>query len=693
MDPVTVPSNVSTSVWVNEGLLKHSPGLLNQPGSYGSVVFRFTSFNAMNLYADTVPSIHGEPIAFPVRAHPAWQPAGPPRGNGPGSLEGIWWQPRAGLNDFLVISNSSEKKISGALSLFDASGKRWSELLVLAPRQTLRMATSDLLRQAGLGGSYGGISFAVPASASAVDGVHFMYNESAKFSASLEMFRRDPNSTLLERAGKDAKQWTMREPMLALRTPDPAIGLPPGTLLQPTIFVRNITANSIAADIALSWRGDSGKGQAKLPELQLAPFATQQLPIGTMQKQLGIPENAHWALVSLTTTASPDDLIAIASSRDNSGRYGAEAGFVGGLGDYFVGGEWRADANHNQIISVTNSGQKPADALLTLHYDNGEKKYEMQQTIQPSDQMWVNLAELIRNRVPDRKGNLLPVDVRAVTYDLQDLTVGSHSLMANALSVDKRLGFSVRHDYPRCCPTDAPGWSPGVFDVVIDGTDFGEITGFNSCTGTLGNISGLFSNWWSANPAIATVAKTGAVTGVSAGYTTASASGRIMDDGCISVPVQVDAPVTVQVPTSLSIVAGTDSTSGESTCSAGSAGTGCGCARTFTYQVNDQYENPMKVAGLAIWDEIHTTSPNNLSITGYQTTCTPANTGPCGAATDANGQFEESPGLIICSTVCRVNGTCTKGGPTNANQTVHVGSASIVQNLAYYCDHVTVNGK
>jgi hypothetical protein len=42
--------------------------------------------------------------------------------------------------------------------------------------------------------------------------------------------------------------------------------------------------------------------------------------------------------------------------------------------------------------------------VLTQHYDNGGKSYEMQQAIQPGDQMWVNVASLIRNRVPDRKG-------------------------------------------------------------------------------------------------------------------------------------------------------------------------------------------------------------------------------------------------------------------------------------------------
>ena len=148
----------------------------------------------------------------------------------------------------------------------------------------------------------------------------------------------------------------------------------------------------------------------------------------------------------------------------------------------------------------------------------------------------------------------------------------------------------------------------------------------------------------------------------------------------------------VQIPTTLSIVAGTDSTTSESSCSAGNLGTGCGVGRTFTYQVNAQDGLPLQFAGLDVWDSISVTSPNNLGITGFLTTCTPPNTGPCGPTTDSLGQFVEQPGLFVCSTVCRVNNACTTGGPTNANQTVHVGSASIVQQLGYYCDHVTVNG-
>ena len=394
LTPVTIPANASVSVRVNEGLKQRALDVLGQPGSYGSVVFRFVSPNAMNLNATAVPSIEGKPVAFRIHAHPAWDPTSTLRAQAPGSLEGIWWQPRSGLNDILVINNSSNQEVRGALSLFDAGGKRWSEVRTFGPHQIERMAVSDLVKRAGLRGSYGGIALEVPNSASALDAVHLMYDEAGKFSASLEMFSRDPNATVRERTGRDERQWTTRAPMLALLRPDPALGLSPQTKLQPTVFVRNTTARTLSAEIALSWRGDSGKGQVKLPELQLAPFATHQLQIWAMQKQLGIPDDAHWALVSLSAIGSPDDLIAIASSRDCSGLYNVETKFSSGEGGHFAGGEWRTDATHNQIAAITNVGTEPTDALLTLHYNNGEKKYELEESIAPGDQMWVNLEQL-----------------------------------------------------------------------------------------------------------------------------------------------------------------------------------------------------------------------------------------------------------------------------------------------------------
>ena len=524
----------------------------------------------MNLYATAVPSIEGKPIAFRIHAHPAWNSTNTLRAQGPGSLEGIWWQPRSGLIDILVINNSSSGEVSGTLSLFDAGGKRWSQFLTFGPHQIERIAVSDLVKKAGLSGSYGGIGLEVPNSASALDAVHLMYDQTGKFSASLEMFSRDPSATVRERTGRDQKQWTMRAPMLALLRPDPALGLSPNTKLQPTVFVRNTTARTLPAEIELSWHGDSRKGQVKLPELQLGPFATHQLQIWAMQKQLGIPDDAHWALVSLTTTGAPDDLIAIASSRDCSGLYNAETRFSGGEGGHFAGGEWRTDATHNQIAAITNVGTQPTAALLTLHYDNGEKKYEMEQTIAPGDQMWVNLAQLAQQGVPDRKGNLLPVDVSVVTYELQDQTPGGHNLMANDLAVDSASGQAVPN-CPTCCgyPDYSVTFSPDQIEVLVDGLEDPLIDGTNACSGVVVDITNSFTVWNSDNASIAEVT-TRKVQGVGVGATTGYAEGDVEvfggPCGCLFEIVEPTVPINVA---SLTCTPSAVTRSGNVTCTVG----------------------------------------------------------------------------------------------------------------------------
>src|SRR5580693_7000879 len=195
LDPVTIAPNASVTVEINQALLKHSPTLVNQPGSYGSVVLRFTSFHPRNLTASAVISLHGSPIGFHVAAYPAVDSEPFPGSALAGSREGIWWQPRIPGSDVLILSNSAQKALAGTLWLSDAAGKRWSEPLSLAGHQTVRLDLRELVTSSGLSGQYGGIRFEVPANAGALGSVHFMYDELAKSSSALEMFTRTANPT------------------------------------------------------------------------------------------------------------------------------------------------------------------------------------------------------------------------------------------------------------------------------------------------------------------------------------------------------------------------------------------------------------------------------------------------------------------------------------------------------------------
>ncbi len=300
------------------------------------------------------------------------------------------------------------------------------------------------------------------------------------------------------------------------------------------------------------------------------------------------------------------------------------------------------DANHNRIVTVTNGGSKPANALLTLHYDNGAKQYEMQQTIQPGDQMWVSFADLIHNRVPDRNGNVLPPDASAGTYDLQDIS-GGYGLLQGSLALDGVWGGQTqRPPDPECCGQNDTAFDPGQFDFGVLG--WGDpliIDAENSCTGGEENISGLFTDWWSGNTAVATVTKE-LVTSVAPGFTYANACGEVYQ--CVEntgtwvkeCPV---APVTVlsitQTPETLNMSSGDTNQSISVTISGGT--------------------------GDLVFSTGLTSNPNSGSVASVSVAGESNATGTAPHAITVSGTG--SPSGIFGSTAC-VSGVCAQQGTT-----------------------------
>jgi hypothetical protein len=148
----------------------------------------------------------------------------------------------------------------------------------------------------------------------------------------------------------------------------------------------------------------------------------------------------------------------------------------------------------------------------------------------------------------------------------------------------------------------------------------------------------------------------------------------------------------VQVPTSISMVAGSASGTTERLCTSVS----CGAIVSFKYQVYDQDSPVQPIRNtMSFWDSFSTFGPDGLDLQGkpLTTTCSPnqTNSGPCNANTLPDGTFTEAV-LGGCSTVCCVGGVCTTGGPSDVAQTWHIASSSIVQQISEYCQKVLVNG-
>lgn len=175
---------------------------------------------------------------------------------------------------------------------------------------------------------------------------------------------------------------------------------------------------------------------------------------------------------------------------------------------------------------------------------NGKEKYEMQRKIEPGKQMWLNFADLIHRRIPDRKGRLLPADLTSGTYDLRDLNPGKGGqLIGSELALDTTLGRQVQPDFDRCCGVGGPDMVPDIIEIPPQENGPIYVQGLD-CNGDYIDISSEFNDWWSGDNSIAQVTYKNSY-GAGPGATTAYASGEVLEGGpgyCTVVPVQVQAP-------------------------------------------------------------------------------------------------------------------------------------------------------
>lgn len=212
--------------------------------------------------------------------------------------------------------------------------------------------------------------------------------------------------------------------------------------------------------------------------------------------------------------------------------------------------------------------------------------------------------------------------------------------------------------------------------VTISGGGFGTSPTVSAGTGITVTINSATNTQIQASFAISTTAPAGdhAVTAMASGQTSNSVN------------------FFVQVPTSLSIVPGTDSTTAETACTTSGGLAGCGGTRTFRYQVNDQVGQAIQ-ASMEFWDTIATTSPNNLNLQSYNTTC-PGNTGPCGVFTFPDGTLSET--LTVCAPACKSGNLCITAGSTGADQVWHIAGNALtsdVKHLSYQCNRILVNSQ
>jgi len=590
--PVTIKPQEVKSVDLDAAIsAAKAPQLV---GAYGSVVLRYRSGSTATLYAAMMIRRTGHPVTFHIDA----------MGESPefqlGGREGVWWLPNDTASDYLILTNQGSTTIPVDLSLYDASGKNSTQKIILASRETTRYSVRKLVQAAHLGGSYGGIKVSAPSHAGSLDTLHFLFDEKAEFSVTLKMFDYNQNSNLEERDFAKTAVWTLRAPMLALANPDPALAFPPGITLHPKLLVRNTTGKSLNAALRFVWRDDKQTGNAIGPALRLNSNETRLVDVGALQDAGVIPKQANWTSVTLTTNGSPGEVMAVAASYDETFHYGAQTPFSDQLNFRWEGGMWEYDTYHSSIMTAGNGGTKPMRAALTIFYNQGAEKYELEQTLKPDEQMWVDVGKLIREQIPDKNGKTLPFDLTMGSYEFRDLTdtiVGS--LFEGKVIYDKTYGH-VAYGCAFCCGHVNPQLTFNPLGIVFSGGSQNGVQAVNACNGGRDDISANFyGRWGTANTAIATVDNYGYHNGMGVGSTTSQTNGTFVTEinqtHCPIVSASPSGGDNVQKPYFLKVVSVTTDT------------TVClnnGCETHVKYRVVDVNGTPINIPGMTVAETV-----------------------------------------------------------------------------------------
>ncbi|HYL82814.1 MAG TPA: hypothetical protein VE263_01160 [Candidatus Angelobacter sp.] len=192
-----------------------------------------------------------------------------------------------------------------------------------------------------------------------------------------------------------------------------------------------------------------------------------------------------------------------------------------------AGDQWQYDPYHNSITTVGNGGAKPTQAAFTLFYNQGRQRYDLEQTLQPDEQMWIDVGKLIRQSVPDKNGKTLPRNLTSGSYEFRDLTnKGIGTLFEGKIIYDKTYGH-VTYGCATCCGYNAAELWYDPINVFLPGPPVADgVWGWSVCDQQYEDVStDFYGDWSSGNTSIVTVDYYGTHTPEVLGTTNTDSSG------------------------------------------------------------------------------------------------------------------------------------------------------------------------
>ncbi|HKP37390.1 MAG TPA: hypothetical protein VJT71_11065 [Pyrinomonadaceae bacterium] len=454
---------------------------------------------------------------------------------------------------------------------------------------------------------------------------------------------------------------------------------------EPRIVLKNTSIAPISARPRFFTVNGELDNPVELPTMALLPEQIVEVDLTALRTAAASRTDFDSVSVEIENSGAPDSLIGAAYSSDNltALTYDVPLRDSGKVRNLTGSYPWRIDNDYSTIVSITNVGDRPARFQVEIRYPGGPYSIKPRQ-LEPGQTAVFDLRKMRDDQTPDCTGKSLGVDRGQFHWSVV-ATPGEAHLIGRAEVVSPSARVVSSYSCPTCCPDSGPfgGFNPGAYGLYIDGSVATNSSGqYYDCYWN----SYPTSIWWSSlstwDTSVATfVTGTEDLHGEGPGFTYGIGNydrtewwTDNMDCYQYYSPMQDSANVDVAgAPDHLQIVS-------DVTTEFCTGGGPTSLHRTITYQVVDQYGNPVSVP-LSIAERFFALNDH---------TCGAGAPQPSSCHVYSNGRFTDT----LFAGCTPVGGSC---GYDVLNEIVYCQSLAVPKPLGrldehVHADRITVNG-
>ena len=514
LDPHVVPASGVVTIDIGTALGEKAQIIAAHRSAFGMVAIEYpgewsgsiratlqdVDETAMLSFVSSVqtPSVNGQPVSATKQQR----------------LESAWWQPYASATLFTFLGNPTNGNYSVLLRINDENGEMTAEKrLNLGPHGSVMLDAFKLLKAPPPEGATGSLSITYEGGDDSLVAVAGLSDMERGFSHTLHVWESHP-----ERAhSSNTHEIVVNTPGIMY---GPALGrmhFPADTEFAPYLILLNKATSARKVFVRATYEADGESHTADVGEITLDASSTRRVDLGGLHARVGSnPDNGVIAL-SETFVGKETDLSLEAGSVDHSGNYAFEAEST--LAEPTPARTfcyWRSDGDTNTMVSLWNFSSKNEDALLTIRHRSGE--YALPLHFEPRETREIDLESIIRQRAPDKDGQVIPGDIVEGTAQLTSLTSDERSLLtiSSSTSTFNVINGTCTNQCGTCNGVSSVAFVPNPLSVQINDSQSAEI----QITYNTGSVYVVNEATWSSSSANANVDQEGLITGVSAGSAT-----------------------------------------------------------------------------------------------------------------------------------------------------------------------------